>query len=131
MGKQFQSLYHYEATICAQCGLEATQEHAFATCTFAKGVMRKIFPIIKKIKPPNLPRNNEQLILGIKGTNKRAILVNTLISALIHHMWKNFLQIQLNNVPNTKTPQIIANLAIQDFQKAIQIISKFTPEMTA
>ena len=112
-------LYHFEAKICTQCGLRTTQEHVFATCAFAKGVMHKIFPIIKKINPPNLPRNNEHLILGVKGTTKRAVLVNTLISALIHHMWKNFLEIQLNNVPNTKTPQIIANLAIKDFQKAI------------
>ena len=76
-------------------------------------------PNNKKIKKPNHPSNKNHLILGVKGTSKRAVLVNTLISAQIHHMWKNFLKIQLNNVPNIITPQTIANLAIQDFQKAI------------
>ena len=70
-------------------------------------------------KTPQTPKKQKHLILGVKGTNKRAVLVNTLISAQIHHMWKNFLKIQLNNVPNIITPQIIANLAIRDFQKAI------------
>ena len=94
-----------------------THLHALALCPQAKDTWDELQPLITKIDYACLPSRRQEWILGIKGTNKKTLVLNTLISSAIHILWtaKN----EQDKENKTTPPKIIAKKITQAFKAAI------------
>ena len=103
---------------CAYCEENASHAHLFATCQHASRVWQIIIPIIRTINPPHLPLQDKTLIIGVRGSDKRSIIANTLITSTIHYLWnaRNKVVHEQINIP----PHVIARQAIFSFRSAIK-----------
>jgi len=110
-----------KCSFCVQIGItpapDDTHIHTLSQCPQAKETWDELHPIIQKINYAALPSRKEEWILGIQGTNKKVLLLNTLISSTLHILWTS--RNEQAKEDKITPPIIIAKKIIASFKASI------------
>ena len=104
---------------CLTCNAQRnTHVHIFLECAQAVRTWQLLEPVIAKIDPARSIVTQKEWILGLPGTNKRATIFNTFVTAAINAIWIAWCENRHNQ--NVSPPQVIARKTIQSFKNSIK-----------